>query len=166
MTIILGIDPGSRVTGFGVIHTRMGSKEFGYISSGCIRTTSETTMTRRLGLIYKGICEIIETHRPDEVAIEQVFLKHNVLSALKLGHARGAAMVSCAQFNLNVAEYSPRSVKQAVVGFGGAEKSQVQKMIMELLKLNRQPPSDAADALAIAVCHGFHAAMNFYKERC
>lgn len=161
MAIILGIDPGSRITGFGVIHMNTKDRKMSYIASGCIRTISEESLANRLGLIFKGIQEIINTHRPDNVAIEQVFLKHNVLSALKLGHARGAAMASCALFNLPVSEYSPRSIKQAVVGYGGAEKTQVQKMIVDLLKLDKSPSSDAADALAVAVCHGFHQCVNY-----
>lgn len=160
MAIVLGIDPGSRITGFGVIHINVATKAMSYIASGCIRTTSEQHIASRLHVIYQGISEIIEIHRPHEVAIEQVFLKHNVMSALKLGHARGVAMASCAKYALDVSEYSPRAIKQAVVGFGGAEKSQVQKMIVELLRLNKAPAVDAADALAVAVCHGFHASRS------
>jgi crossover junction endodeoxyribonuclease RuvC len=161
MTIILGIDPGSRTTGFGLIHMNTKTRHVNYLASGCIKTTSEMFLVNRLGLIYKGIEEIIATHRPHHVAIEQVFLKHNVMSALKLGHARGAAMAACAMFDLTVSEYSPRAIKQAVVGYGGAEKLQVQKMIVELLRLNKSPSNDAADALAVAVCHGFHQSMSY-----
>lgn len=161
MTIILGIDPGSRVTGFGVIHIQAGSRNIKYLGSGCIRTTSKPKISDRLGIIYNGIRDVIESYHPDEVAIEQVFLKHNVMSALKLGHARGAAMVACSQFSLDVFEYAPRVIKQAVVGYGAAEKSQVQMMIVDILNLNQSPSSDAADALAVAVCHGFHHAYTY-----
>lgn len=161
MSIILGIDPGSRVTGFGVIHIQAGSRNLKYLGSGCIRTTTEAHISDRLGIIFKGIRDIIESYRPDEVAIEQVFLKHNVMSALKLGHARGAAMVACSEFSLEVFEYAPRAIKQAVVGYGAAEKSQVQMMIVDILKLNQSPSTDAADALAVAVCHGFHRAYTY-----
>jgi crossover junction endodeoxyribonuclease RuvC len=164
MPIILGIDPGSRITGFGVIHTTSGSKKMTYVASGCIRTVQEGSLTQRLGLIYDGIVEIIKNFSPNQVAIEQVFLKHNVMSALKLGHARGAALAACAKYYLDVSEYSPRAIKQSVVGYGAAEKTQVQQMVVELLKLTRTPQADASDALAVAVCHGFHACVNGYKE--
>jgi crossover junction endodeoxyribonuclease RuvC len=156
MAIILGIDPGSRVTGFGLLQVQESTAKINYLASGCIRTTEEKDIPGRLARIYAGINEIIMHYRPHQVAIEQVFLKHNVLSALKLGHARGAAMVACANHNLPIAEYAPRLVKQAVVGFGGAEKSQVQHMVVSLLNLNKTPSSDAADALAIAICHTHH----------
>jgi crossover junction endodeoxyribonuclease RuvC len=161
MTIILGIDPGSRITGFGVIHLNTQTRALRYLACGCIRTLEKETLSERLGLIFKGLQDIIQTYKPNVAAIEQVFLKQNVLSALKLGHARGAAMTACAVFDLNVAEYSPRAVKQAVVGYGGAEKVQVQAMIMDLLKLNHKPSADASDALAVAVCHGFHQGIHF-----
>jgi crossover junction endodeoxyribonuclease RuvC len=156
MSIILGIDPGSRITGFGVIHYNHQYQELKYLACGCIRTLEKENLSERLGLIFKGLQDIIQTYKPTVAAIEQVFLKHNVLSALKLGHARGAAMAACDMFNLSVAEYSPRAVKQAVVGYGGAEKLQVQTMIMDLLKLDHKPSADASDALAVAICHGFH----------
>lgn len=154
MTYILGIDPGTRITGFGVI--RLSSQSMCYVDGGCIRTKAESPLSERLALIFKGLQEILTLHQPQYVAIEQVFLKHNVLSALKLGHARGAAMTACALLDLPIAEYSPRAIKQAVVGYGGAEKVQVQKMVVDLLHLERTPSTDAADALAVAVCHGFH----------
>lgn len=159
MTVILGIDPGSRVTGFGLVHVKNMSNQIAYLASGCIRTIKAETLTERLGLIYQGIQEVIEIYRPQEVAIEQVFLRDNVMSALKLGHARGAAMVACSVHALRVAEYAPRVIKQAVVGFGGAEKNQVQKMVVELLQLNQSPAADAADALAVAICHANHEAL-------
>lgn len=161
MAVILGIDPGSRVTGFGVIHVKNNTNAVSYLASGCIRTQDAETISERLALIFKGIQEVIQIHRPDEVAIEQVFLKENVMSALKLGHARGAAMVACSLSALPVAEYAPRVIKQAVVGFGGAEKSQVQKMVVDLLNLNRAPALDASDALAVAICHANHHALAF-----
>lgn len=156
MTIILGIDPGSRVTGFGVIHVK-NTNDVSYLASGCIRTIDADNITERLGLIFSGIQEVIGAYKPDEVAIEQVFLRDNVMSALKLGHARGAAMVACAIKSLSVAEYAPRVIKQAVVGFGGAEKIQVQKMVTDLLNLSKSPAADAADALAVAICHANHS---------
>ena len=150
MAIILGIDPGSRVTGYGVIRSK--DRGLHYLDSGCIRT-SEVDLSQRLLQIFNGVCELMERYNPDEVAIEQVFLHQNPSSALKLGHARGVAMVACASHRLLVSEYSPRAIKQAVAGYGAAEKAQVSLMVVQLLQLNAAPQSDAADALAIAICH-------------
>lgn len=150
MTIILGIDPGSRVTGYGIID--VDRQAIAYVDSGCIRT-SEGELSQRLLQIYDGICQLMDSFRPEEVAIEEVFMHQNPSSALKLGHARGVAMVAAASHRVKVSEYSAREVKQAVVGYGAAEKSQVKHMVVSMLKLNRSPQNDAADALAIAICH-------------
>lgn len=150
MTIILGIDPGSRITGYGLI--KENKQQLRYIDSGCIRTSGEA-LSQRLLQIFNGICQLLETYSPDEVAIEQVFMHQNPNSALKLGHARGVAMVACASHRLQVSEYAAREVKQSLVGYGAAQKSQVKHMVMNLLMLNSSPQSDAADALAIAICH-------------
>jgi crossover junction endodeoxyribonuclease RuvC len=148
---ILGIDPGSITTGFGVIRQE-GGKQI-YVVSGCIKIGNKP-WAERLLQIYKDITEIIHEYLPEQAAIEQVFVNKNVASALKLGHARGAAMLAIANLGINIAEYSPRKIKQAVVGHGGAEKMQVQHMVKTLLGLRTAPKSDAADALAIAICHG------------
>ena len=150
MTIILGVDPGSRITGYGVIRTE--GRHIQYLDSGCIRM-GEKPLSERLQIIYAGLAELIATYRPVEFAIEQVFLARNADSALKLGQARGAAIVCAANAGLPVFEYSARQVKQAVVGKGGAEKSQVQHMVQALLNLSSRPQADAADALAIALSH-------------
>lgn len=150
MTIILGIDPGSRVTGYGLI--KENQRKLQYLDSGCIRTF-EGNLSQRLFQIFNGICHLMEEHAPDEVAIEQVFMHQNASSALKLGHARGVAMVACASHRVSVSEYSPREVKQSVVGYGAAQKHQVNHMVVQLLMLNHPPQNDAADALAIAICH-------------
>ncbi|MBA2711910.1 MAG: crossover junction endodeoxyribonuclease RuvC [Tatlockia sp.] len=150
MTIILGIDPGSRITGYGLIKEE--NRKLFYIDSGCIRT-SEGELSQRLLQIFDGICQLMDNYSPDEVAIEQVFMHENVSSALKLGHARGAAMVAAATHRVKVNEYSAREVKQAVVGYGAAQKDQVKLMVVNLLLLNSAPQNDAADALAIAICH-------------
>ena len=150
MTIILGIDPGSRITGYGIINEN--KQQLRYIDSGCIRT-SDGELSQRLLQIFNGICQLMEKFSPDEVAIEQIFMHQNPNSALKLGHARGVAMVACASHRLNVSEYSAREVKQSVVGYGAALKSQVKHMVVNLLMLSSSPQSDAADALAIAICH-------------
>lgn len=150
MAVILGIDPGSRITGYGVIRQRGSKVE--YLGSGCIRVKGDE-LASRLQQIYNGISEIILQFQPAEFAIEQVFMAKNPDSALKLGQARGAAIVAAANRELPVAEYSARQIKQAVVGKGGAEKSQVQHMVTHLLKLSASPQADAADALAVALCH-------------
>ena len=154
MAVILGIDPGSRTTGYGVIKTE--GARFSYLDSGCIRVNkgSETQpLADRLKIIFDGISEVVTTYHPDEVAIERVFLSRNVDSALKLGHARGVAMVAAVLHAVNVFEYSAKEIKNAVVGTGRADKSQVQHMVTALLNLSGTPQSDAADALAVAICH-------------
>lgn len=156
MAIVLGIDPGSRLTGYGII--RQQGRTLTYLGSGCIRvvgsgSSAERPLAERLRIIHDGISELIAQYAPDEFAIEQVFMARNPDSALKLGQARGAAIVAAARHDLVVAEYSARQIKQAVVGGGGADKTQVQHMVMQLLKLAKRPQADAADALAIAICH-------------
>ncbi|WP_304985494.1 crossover junction endodeoxyribonuclease RuvC [Coxiella-like endosymbiont] len=148
--IIIGIDPGSRVTGYGIIWSQ-GSRQ-GCITFGQIKTQDES-LNYRLQEIEEGLRNVIATHQPNEAAIEQVFTFHNHQSALKLGQARGAALVATAVYALPVTEYSARQIKQAVVGYGAATKAQVQHMIRMLLQLEKAPPADAADALAIALCH-------------
>ncbi|BDM64110.1 crossover junction endodeoxyribonuclease RuvC [Shewanella sp. NFH-SH190041] len=150
MTIILGVDPGSRITGYGVIQCQ-GRHQL-YLGSGCIRTSS-TELPARLKQIFDGISEIIRQYQPEQFAIEKVFMAKNADSALKLGQARGAAIVAATVAGLPVAEYSPTQIKNAVVGTGRAEKAQVQHMITHLLKLPASPQADAADALSIALCH-------------
>ncbi|MCP4701560.1 MAG: crossover junction endodeoxyribonuclease RuvC [Gammaproteobacteria bacterium] len=151
MSRILGIDPGSRVTGFGVITKE--KRNIGYIASGCLRIQSNKTMPERLKEIFKGISTLIEQYHPDTFAIERVFMHRNADSALKLGQARGAAIVAAVHRELTVYEYSPNEIKQAVVGHGHADKAQIQHMVRVLLNLNGSPPADAADALAVAICH-------------
>lgn len=151
MMTILGIDPGSRITGYGLIHVER--DHLHYVDSGCVRTSAALDLSQRLLIIYDGICHLMDTHAPGEVAIEDIFMHENAASALKLGHARGVAMVAAASHRVKVFEYSPREIKQAVVGYGAAQKSQVSHMVVQLLGLSRPPQKDAADALAIAICH-------------
>ena len=150
MTTILGIDPGSRITGYGIIKTD--GYRHTYITSGCVRTDSDI-LAERLQQIYDGIRDILFTYRPDEAAIEEIFMHRNAGSALKLGQARGVAIVVAATHAIPVAEYSARAVKKSVVGTGAAQKEQVQHMIKTLLRLSGTPQADAADALAVAICH-------------
>ena len=155
---ILGIDPGSRVTGYGVIVAR--GHDIGFIACGTIRTAGEPDFSRRLLAIFRDLCEVIETHRPEVAAVEDIFIDRNPRAALKLGHARGAAVVAALHNGLAIADYTPRLVKQTVAGYGQAEKSQVQTMVRSLLALDAPPSKDAADALAVAICHAHHAAYN------
>ncbi|RLQ20339.1 crossover junction endodeoxyribonuclease RuvC [Seongchinamella sediminis] len=150
MSLILGIDPGSRKTGFGIINYLSGRSE--YVTSGVIRLP-EGELAPRLKIIFDSVSQLVEQYCPQELAVEQVFMAKSAGSALKLGQARGAAIVACASRGMAVAEYSARQIKQSVVGTGGAEKAQVQHMVKVLLKLPAEPQEDAADALAAALCH-------------
>jgi crossover junction endodeoxyribonuclease RuvC len=149
---ILGIDPGSRRTGFGIIEAR--GDRVSSICHGVIKT-GNGAFPERLGVIFTGIRDLVSEYRPDQSAVESVFVSHNANSAIKLGQARGAAITALVNGEVAVAEYSPRSVKQAIVGRGGADKAQVEHMVRILLGLRETLAEDAADALAVALCH-FH----------
>jgi crossover junction endodeoxyribonuclease RuvC len=153
MTLILGIDPGSRITGYGVV--RDTGRNCEYVASGCIRT-GNGSMPERLQVVFRGVREVIETYGPVTMGIEQVFMARNPDSALKLGQARGVAIVAGMEAGLDIAEYTATQVKQAIAGSGGADKEQVQLMVMHLLKMVQKPQIDASDALAIALCHAHH----------
>jgi len=148
---ILGIDPGSRLTGFGVI-TVLRNGKLGYVASGCIRIP-KGTLPERLKVILEGVDEVIDSHNPDVLSIEKVFMARNADSALKLGQARGAALCAALQHDLPVSEYTALQIKRAVVGTGRGDKKQVQHMVTALLGLSGTPQADAADALAAAICH-------------
>jgi crossover junction endodeoxyribonuclease RuvC len=152
MLRILGVDPGSQITGYGIIEV-VGSRCH-YQDSGCIRTPSQQPLPERLKIIFESLSRLIVACRPDEMAVEQVFMHRNADSALKLGQARGVAICAGVMADLPVSEYAPRVIKQAVVGSGGASKEQVQHMVRALLNLKIPPAADAADALAVALCHG------------
>lgn len=147
---ILGIDPGLRTTGFGII-TKLGNK-LGYVASGTIKTP-DADLPQRLKTILSGVSEIIQTYSPDCAAIEKVFVNVNPQSTLLLGQARGAAICALVSADLAVAEYTALQIKQAVVGHGKAQKQQVQDMVQRLLLLSGMPSTDAADALGVAICH-------------
>lgn len=147
MTIIIGIDPGSRRTGYGVI--RLDGNRHIYLTSGYLNLTA-LPVCDRLRQIYLGLQQVMQTYQPNEAAIEQIFMQENASSALKLGQARGAAIVA---LDVPVAEYSARQVKKSVVGSGAATKEQVQFMVKRLLNLSGNLQADAADALAVALCH-------------
>lgn len=156
--VILGIDPGMAITGYGVIES--GNNTLKVIDYGVITTPSTLETPKRLVTIYEGMHDLIARYEPAEVAIEELFFNKNVKTALTVGHARGVAVLAAAKTGLDLYEYTPLQVKQSVVGYGRAEKSQVQQMVKLLLKLEDIPkPDDAADALAVAICHSHCANM-------
>jgi crossover junction endodeoxyribonuclease RuvC len=160
---VLGIDCGGEFTGYGVVE-QAAAGDLRYVICGTIKLSARKPLPERLRQVYDGLHAVISEFRPDEVAIEDVFYAVNAKSALKLGQVRGVAMLVAAACQLPVAEYAPLSIKSAVVGYGRAEKSQVQHMVRQLLNLSAPPDSpDAADALAIAICH-LHTAGTLEKQ--
>jgi crossover junction endodeoxyribonuclease RuvC len=153
MVRILGLDPGSRITGYGVVDA--GKSGVRYVASGCIRV-GNGAMAGRLLEIHRHVTELVNAYAPGEIAIERVFMHRNPDSALKLGQARGAALCGACHAGAPIFEYAPRAVKQTVTGTGAAEKAQVMHMIKALLALQGRVSADAADALAIAICHAQH----------
>lgn len=150
--IILGVDPGTAITGYGALEFKKGN--FCLKSHGCIKTLSSLSPPQRLQKIYLEILDLICLIQPDEIAVEELFFNTNVRTAMAVGQARGVILLACAQSNLCVHEYTPLQVKQAVVGYGRAKKEQVQFMVKAILGLSEVPkPDDAADALALAICH-------------
>lgn len=149
---VLGIDCGTEITGYGVVE--QGGRDLRYIGSGAIRLSPKKPLGERLAEVHLQLSAAIEKHHPEVVAIEEVFYAANAKSALKLGQVRGVAMLTASQAGLPISEYAPLAIKSAVVGYGKAEKHQVQEMVMRLLRLSAPPePPDVADALAIAICH-------------
>lgn len=162
--IILGIDPGIAITGYGVIKTQGNS--FKVLEYGVIRSSKQMETARRLQEIYQGVGQIIDLYKPQTMAIEELFFNKNVKTALIVGQARGVAMLAAYQQGVSVYEYTPLQVKQAVVGYGRAEKQQVQFMVKSILNLQEIPrPDDAADALAIAICHGNYCTSGLAGRR-
>jgi crossover junction endodeoxyribonuclease RuvC len=151
--IILGVDPGIATVGFGVVEL-VGNK-YRVLDYGAILTPSDQLFPHRLRAVYNQLNDIIKRYRPDDLAIEELFFNKNVKTAIKVGHARGVEILAAVNHDIEVYEYTPLQVKQAVVGYGRAEKKQVQEMVKILLNLDKIPkPDDVADALAVAICHG------------
>jgi crossover junction endodeoxyribonuclease RuvC len=148
---ILGIDPGSRITGYGIIESR--GNRLQHLDNGIIATKADAPLAHRLKTIYDGVARIITDYTPDVVAVEQIFLAKNPQAALVLGHARGTAMLAAINHDLAIHEYTALQVKSAVVGYGRAGKPQVQQMVKALLNLPEIAQEDAADALGVAICH-------------
>jgi len=148
--VVLGIDPGTAITGYGIIQEERNRPQA--LDYGCIRPPSSKKLSDRYWIIFSALCGLIEKHRPDMVVVETQYVHKNVASAMKLGMARGGVIIAAKQFGLPVMEYAPAKAKLAVTGNGQASKKQVQEMIRRLLNLSKAPPSDAADALALALC--------------
>ena len=160
--IILGIDPGYAILGWGVIEKT--GNHFRTIDYGAVTTDKDMEMPDRLEALYNGLREIIEEYRPEEASIEKLFFNTNTTTAISVGQARGVAILACVKGGLKVAEYTPLEIKQALVGYGRADKQQVQFMVKTMLNLAAIPkPDDTADALAAAICHG-HSADNRLKQ--
>jgi crossover junction endodeoxyribonuclease RuvC len=158
--LVLGIDPGLATTGFGIIRSN-GQNEYHCLGFGVITTAGGLPDADRLSVLFSALTELIQAHRPDSSAVEKLFFQKNVKTALAVGQARGVALLTLAQAGLPIAEYTPNEVKQTVCGYGNADKSQVQRMVQTLLNLTDLPkPDDAADALAVAICHIHHQSFN------
>ena len=158
--LVIGIDPGTAITGYGLVLENQGGalESVGY---GVIETPAKKPMAERLSQLYHQLNDIILLHRPESAAVEKLFFQRNVRTAISVGQARGVALLALAEANLPIAEYTPLEIKQAVAGYGGADKNQVQQMVRTLLDLDDIPrPDDAADALAVAICHLHSARMN------
>lgn len=157
--VILGVDPGTASTGFGVISVT--GKHLKVLDYGVVETPAHAPLERRLELIFDEITKILERHRPTAAAVESLYFNANVRTALAVGEARGVAVLACAQAGCEVFEYTPQQVKQAVVGYGRAEKGQVMEMVRVLLGMSTQPrPDHAADALGVAICHANSSALH------
>lgn len=159
--LIIGIDPGYAILGYGVLSYE--GNRFRVLDYGVLTTDADEALPRRLLTLYDGLSDLFERHRPDAVAVEELFFNKNVTTAMKVGHARGVAVVAAAKAGLEVYEYTPLQVKQGVVGYGRAGKRQVQIMVKTLLNLKSIPkPDDAADALAVGICHAHSGVMGRY----
>jgi crossover junction endodeoxyribonuclease RuvC len=162
---ILGIDPGYAILGYGIIDVK--GNKFSVVDYGSILTDASMDMPARLQVLYNGLTELIEKYKPQEASVEELFFNNNAKTAILVGEARGVAVLACANGNLNIGEYTPLQIKQALVGYGRADKKQVQYMVKTMLNLATVPkPDDTADALAAAICHAHSAGRrNILKGR-
>jgi len=159
----MGIDPGIAIVGYGIINIK--GNKYKVIDSGALTTSPELSMPKRLLFIYKSLTELLELYKPEAYAVEELFFNKNVKTALIIGHARGVILLAASNMDIPVYEYTPLQVKQAIVGYGRADKNQMQQMVKILLNLKEIPkPDDVADALAVAICHGSSSKFsNLYK---
>lgn len=163
--LVIGIDPGTAITGYGLVRENEDTS-LTVVDFGAIVTSAETAPAERLRQLYESLTEILLLHRPEGSAVEKLFFQRNVRTAISVGQARGVALLALAQAGLTVGEYTPLEVKQAVAGYGGADKNQVQQMVRALLDLDEVPqPDDAADALAVAICHLHSSRLNAVYEQ-
>lgn len=163
--LILGIDPGIALTGYGVIEYKHNNSEIKVIEYGKIETQSGFKKSLRLFQLHNELSTLISLYRPDVVAIEELFFNKNSKTAITVGEARGVIILTCVENGLNIYEYTPLQVKQAITGYGKADKVQIQSMIKTLLRLEDAPkPDDVADALAVAICHAFYSSSCLYQE--
>lgn len=161
--IILGIDPGTATLGYGII-SQQGNR-LSLLEHGCIKTKAKDALEQRLEYIYNDLQKLISSHLPDEIAVEKIFFSKNVKTAISVAQARGVVMLTAAQAKIKMAEYTPNQVKMSVCGYGNADKKQVQEMVRRLLALpERIKSDDAADALAVAICHTSHSPVYKVKE--
>jgi crossover junction endodeoxyribonuclease RuvC len=164
--LVIGIDPGTAITGYGLIREDISGK-LTVVDYGVIQTPANSPMPQRLLLLYKQLKDIVLLHRPDSAAVEKLFFQKNVRTAISVGQGRGVAILALAESDMDIAEYTPLEVKQAVVGYGGADKVQVQLMVRNILDLDEIPqPDDAADALAVAICHIHSARLQSLLDSC
>lgn len=148
---VLGVDPGSRVTGYGLVETS--DRDVTFVHCGLIRSSGKTPFYQRIYTIFESMVDIMDRYQPREMAIEDLFYAKNIQSSLKLGHARGAVLIAAVQCNIPIFEYTPLEIKKSVVGYGRADKEQVRSMVQVILRLQEELPLDASDALAAAICH-------------
>lgn len=163
--LVLGIDPGIAITGYGLVQTHS-KDDYECLGYGIIATKSGLSDAERLKILYFELSELINLHHPESCAVEKLFFQKNVKTALSVGQARGVAMLTLAQADLPIMEYTPNEIKQTVCGYGNATKIQVQRMVQTLLRLDDLPkPDDAADALAVAICHISHQSFNRFVQQ-
>ena len=160
---VLGVDPGSRITGYGLLEEQ--NREISFIEAGLIKPPDKMPFPQKIHRIFQGLVEILDRSEPDAVAVEDLFYAKNARSSLKLGHARGAALIAAGQHNIPVFEYTPLEIKKSVVGYGRADKEQVRSMVNIMLQLKKQVPLDASDALAAAICHINSARLSALKQK-
>lgn len=161
--MVLGVDPGTAITGYGLV--REEADGLTLVDYGVITTPAGQSLAERLQAIYRGLADVARQHQPQQAAVEELFFSRNVRTALSVGHARGVALLALADAGLPIHEYKPLQIKQAIAGYGGADKQQVQQMVRLLLDLDHVPqPDDAADAVAVAVCHIHSARMTALME--
>lgn len=160
---VLGVDPGSRITGYGLLEEK--NRQISFIEAGLIKLPEKMPFPQKIHRVFQGIVELLERFGPDAMAVEDLFYAKNARSSLKLGHARGAILAAAGQHDISVFEYTPLEIKKSVVGYGRADKEQVRSMVIAILGLKKQVPIDASDALATAICHVNSSRLRMLQEK-